>query len=84
MLPLSFAEFCEISDGGEYCGSRPAAASSAAQTVFSLENVVYFELLRRGYQVNVGKVGNVHEYKESVPHPILDTERIRFLQTAIF
>jgi len=25
---------------------------------FSLENVVYFELIRRGYQVNIGKVGN--------------------------
>lgn len=50
----------------------------------SLENVVYFELLRREYQVNVGKVGNVHEYKESVPHPILDTERILFCKQQYF
>lgn len=25
---------------------------------FSLENIVFFELLHRGYQVNIGKVGN--------------------------
>ena len=25
---------------------------------FSLENVVYFELRRRGFQVNIGKIGN--------------------------
>ena len=24
---------------------------------FSVENVIYFELLRRGYSVNIGKVG---------------------------
>jgi hypothetical protein len=25
---------------------------------FSIENIVYFELIRRGYRVNIGKYGN--------------------------
>ena len=39
---------------------------------FSLENITYFEILRRGYRVMIGKVGNtevdfVAESREPIP-----------------
>ena len=36
---------------------RHLLARSQYDLGFSLENIVYFELLRRGYSVNLGKVG---------------------------
>ena len=36
---------------------RHLLARSKYDLGFSLENIIYFELLRRGYSVNVGKVG---------------------------
>ena len=36
---------------------RHLLARSRYDLGFSLENIIYFELLRRGYSVNVGKVG---------------------------
>ncbi len=37
---------------------RHLVSKSSYDLGFSLENIVYLELLRRGYDVNVGKVGN--------------------------
>ena len=55
MLPLSFKEFLQFEHTAEPAPGSALGAGSANDIGHVLETVVYFELLRRGYQVFVGK-----------------------------